>query len=226
MRIPARLLALVLALGAATPATAETAARFVSPALAQAERVAVAAYGPFRLLDEDTAALVEVTDERSPAAFRAMLRDHPGLATLRFIECPGTEDDRANLALGRMIRAAGLTAEVPADGSVRSGAVELLLAARTLRIDDRAEFAIHAWLDEDGYTASDYAPDSPENARYLAYYREMGMDAEQAASFYAMTNSAPFEDPRWLSGVEMRGWIASEGSAPRLAYLDLAPALN
>lgn len=239
MRIPARLLALAFALLAAAPAAAEAviyetveewtepaAARFVSPALAQAERVAVAAYGPFRVLDEDTAALVDVTDERSPALFRAMLRDHPGLATLRFVECPGTDDDRANLALGRMIRAAGLAAEVPAGGSVRSGAVELLLAGRTLRIDDQAEFAVHAWLDEDGYTASDYAPDSPENARYLAYYREMGMDAQQAASFYAMTNSAPFEHARWLSGAEMRGWIAAEPSSPRLAYLDLTPALN
>ncbi|HYD23377.1 MAG TPA: alpha/beta hydrolase [Croceibacterium sp.] len=228
-----------LALVCAAPAAAQTgvhetleewsepaAARFVSPALAQAERAAIAAYGPFRVLDDGTAALVDVTDERSPAAFQAMLRDHPDLATLRFVECPGTYDDRANLELGRLIRAAGLAAEVPAGGSVRSGAVELVLAGTRVSIADGAEFAVHAWLDEDGLSAADYAPDSPAHAKYLAYYREMGMDGDHAARFYAMTNAVPFEDARWLSGAEMRRWIDREPDAPRLAYLDLGPALN
>src|SRR5688572_32921422 len=203
------LFALLVALLPAVPAAAETA------------------YGPFRVVDESTAQLVDVTDEDSPAAFRQMLRDHPGLATLAFIECPGTYDDRANLALGRMIRAAGLAAWVPEGGSVRSGAVELVLAGASLKIDDGAEFAVHAWEDEDGHEASDYAADSPENGKYLAYYREMGMSAERAAAFYAMTNSVPFEEARWLDGAEMRAWIAAaEPAAPRLAYLDLGPALN
>jgi hypothetical protein len=232
-----RLLAfLCLALLPAIPAAAGTvayeevviervetgASRFVSPALARAERTAIAAYGPFRVLDEQTVALVGVTDETTPASFRAMLREHPGLATLEFIECPGTFDDRANLALGRMIRAAGLAAWVPEGGSVRSGAVELVLAGTSLRIDDGAEFAVHAWEDDAGYEASDYAADSPENRKYLAYYREMGLADPEG--FYAMTNSVPFEDARWLDGAEMREWIG--GQAPRLAYLDLGPALN
>jgi len=233
---------LFLALLPAVPAAAETvtyeviveewrepgASRFVSPALARAEHSALAAYGPFRVIDASTAALVGATDEDSPAAFRAMLRDHPGLATLAFVECPGTYDDRANLALGRMIRAAGLAAWVPAGGSVRSGAVELLLAGASLTIDDGAEFAVHAWEDEDGLEAGDHAADSPENRKYLAYYREMGMSPEAAAAFYAMTNSVPFEEARWLDGAEMRRWVAGEPAArePRLAYLDLGSALN
>jgi hypothetical protein len=111
------------------------------------------------------------------------------------------------MALGRMIRAAGIAAHVPEGGSVRSGAVELVLAGTSLTIDDGAEFAVHAWLDEDGYEATDYAADSPMNRRYLAYYREMGMDEGEAASFYAMTNSVPFESARWLDGREMRSWV-------------------
>jgi hypothetical protein len=201
------------------------ATRYVVPQ-ARAERPAIAAYGPFRVLDDRTASLVGVTDSMSPAWFAAMLRDHPGIATLRFVECPGTYDDRANLALGRMIRAAGIAAHVPDGGSVRSGAVELVLAGTSLTIDDGAEFAVHAWLDEDGYEATDYAADSPESRRYLAYYREMGMDDGEAASFYAMTNSVPFASARWLSGREMRGWVGRAASAaPRLAYLDLGLTL-
>jgi hypothetical protein len=101
---------------APTPTLAPApAARFVPPHLTMA-RQALASYGPFRVLDGKRAALVDVTDSRSPGQFAAMLRDHPGIATLELVECPGTEDDRANLKLGRMIRAAGLATHVPAGG--------------------------------------------------------------------------------------------------------------
>jgi len=48
---------------------------------------------------------------------------------------------------------------------------------------------------------------APENARYLTYYRQMGMSAEEATAFYAMTNSVPFEEARWLDAVEMGRWV-------------------
>ena len=86
-------------------------------------------YGPFRVIDGQTVALLGETDSRSPAHFARLLREHPGLARLEMVECPGTLDDRANLELGRMIRRARLSTVVPANGSVRSGAVELFLAA-------------------------------------------------------------------------------------------------
>jgi hypothetical protein len=90
---------------------------------------------------------------------------------------------------------------------VGSGAVDRALAGTSLTIGDGAEFAVHAWLDEDGHQATDYAADSFENRRYLDYYREMGMAEAEAASFYAMTNSVPFESARWLDGREMRSWV-------------------
>lgn len=245
MRI-ATFLAAVLTLGLTAPAAAQTyvyeevveewvetgTQRFVSPRLAEAEQSAVAAYGPFRVLDDTRAALVGVTDARSPAQFAAMLARFPQITQIEFIDCPGTYDDRANLAVGRMIRAAGLATVVPEGGSVRSGAVELFLAGASLDIADGAEFAVHAWMDDRGFSANDYAADSPEHAKYLGYYAEMGMQPVAAARFYAMTNSVPFEDALWLSGAEMRGWIGVEAPAtqiqqqPRLAYLDLGPALN
>ena len=206
----------------------QSATRFLVPPAEQAEHQAIAAYGPFRVLDEHTAALVGVTDGRTPAQFAAMLRDYPELARLDMIECAGTADDRSNLRLGRMIRAAGLATRVPDGGSVRSGGVELFLAGARREIDDGAEFAVHAWEDEDGKQAADYPASAPENAKYLAYYREMGMSAEQARAFYAMTNSVPFEQARWLGAAEMRHWIRQDGSraTPKLAYLDLPLALN
>lgn len=184
--------------------------------LPKALRGSIAAYGPFRVIDATRAALVDVTDERSPAAFRAMLGDHPGIVLIEMVDCPGTLDDRANLALGRLIHARGIATHVPAGGSVRSGAVELFLAGARRSADRDAEFAVHAWADEDGLEATDYPAEAPENRKYLDYYREMGLSGEAAAAFYSMTNSVPHDDARWLSGAELARWVA----------LDSAPALQ
>lgn len=221
LAVPAHAREPVATVGAETGST-----RFV-PARVAAERQAIAQYGPFRVLDTSRAALVGVTDSAAPAQFAAMLRDYPALAMLELIECPGTEDDRANLELGRLIRAAGLATRVSRGGSVRSGAVELFLAGTARHIDEGAEFAVHSWIDEDGREAEDFAPDAAIHQPYLAYYREMGMDEAQARAFYGMTNSAPFAAARWLDAAEMRQWVgAGEArSAPRIAYLDLQSAL-
>ncbi len=168
----------------------------------------IASYGPFRVIDAAHAALVDATDSRSPEQFAALLRDFPDVSELEMIECPGTEDDLANLRLGRMIRARGIVTHVPAGGSVRSGAVELFLAGRLRYADPGSEFAVHAWLDDTGRTPRDYAPNAPENRRYLDYYQQMGMDAAQARAFYAMTNAIPFESARWFGAEEMARWVS------------------
>ena len=167
----------------------------------------IAAYGPFRVIDNTRAALVDVTDEAAPDQFTAMLRDFPGIALLEMVECPGTEDDRANLRLGRMIHRLGITTHVPAGGSVRSGGVELFLAGARRIADPGAEFAVHSWADEDGREPGDYAVDAPENRAYLDYYREMGMSLSQAAEFYAMTNSVPNAEAKWLGAEDMAHWV-------------------
>ncbi len=168
----------------------------------------IAAFGPFRVLEPTRAALVGETDEASPAEFGAMLKAWPRIATLELVEVPGTEDDRANLKLGRMIRAQGIATHVPDGGSVRSGGVELFLAGVRHTAAPGAEFAVHSWADEDGREARDYPADAPENRAYLAYYREMGMAPAQATAFYAMTNSVPFDQARWLTPADMGRWVA------------------
>lgn len=151
----------------------------------------IASFGPFEVIDATRAALVAETDGRSPARLAAMLRAYPGIRTLELVDCPGTLDDTANLALGRMIHARGLATEVPSGGSVRSGAVELFLAGTVRHAAPDAEFAVHAWEDEDGRQPADFTPDAPVNRAYIAYYREMGLAPADAQAFYALTNSVP-----------------------------------
>ena len=167
----------------------------------------IASYGPFRVLDAGRAALVGATGEASPAQFEAMLRAYPGIALIEMIECPGTEDDGANLRLGRMIHARGISTHVPAGGSVRSGGVELFLAGKTRIADPGAEFAVHSWADEDGREAKDYPANAPENRIYIAYYQEMGMPEAKARAFYAMTNSVPNAQAKWLGSADIGRWV-------------------
>ncbi|WP_209348778.1 alpha/beta hydrolase [Pontixanthobacter sp. CEM42] len=228
----------------------EGADRFAASAPKSAQQSdAIATYGPFRAIDQDHAELVGVTDRASPADFAALLADFPALKTLKLIEAPGTDDDLANMKVGRMIRAAGIDTHVPHGGSVRSGAVELFLAGANRRIDDGAEFAVHSWIDAKGRQPQDFAMDATPNRMYLDYYREMGMTSDEAVKFYAMTNSVGYSDAKWLTAQDMRGWIgqkeatqtvfagatvkpvfmvtqdvASESEVkvqPRIAYLDL-----
>lgn len=187
-------------------------------------------YGPFRVTDDGRALLVGATDISTPEQFEEMIRDHPGVRQLDFIEAPGTLDDRANLRLGRMIREAGLTTHVPAEGSVRSGAVELFLAGTRRSMDDGAEFAVHSWQDKAGNEANDFGDDAAEHRRYLDYYRAMGFDDVQARSFYAFTNSVAHADALWLDARQMRGLLPPDArtwTTPRSidARAIAAPAL-
>lgn len=200
--------------------------RFIArPAATEMPAAALAQFGPFRVLDDRRAALVASTDAASPQAFAAMLAAFPGLEVIEFADAPGTSHDLANLKLGRAIRAAGLETHVPEGGSARSGAVELFLAGTRRTMDPRALFAVHSWRDEKGREPADFAADAPENRLYLDYYAEMGMRADEARAFYAMTNSVPHSGALWLEGTQMARWIAPAGDAPRTPAARELPAL-
>ncbi len=201
---------------------AEQTRYIAGPVRAASWRAAgIAQYGPFRVLDDTRATLVATTDAATPQAFAAMLAAHPRLAVIEFADAPGTDNDLANLKLGRAIRAAGLATHVPASGSARSGAVELFLAGTRRTIAPGALFAVHSWRDARGREPADFAADAPENRLYLDYYAEMGMSADAAREFYAMTNSVSHAEALWLEGADMARWIAPVDAAVR----ELSPVL-
>ncbi len=187
-----------------------TATRYAQPFVRRDSEVMLAQYGPFVVTSATEAAIVGPTDSFSPAHFDAMLRDFPQLSLLEMVEAPGTNNDIANLAVGRRIREAGIATHVPNGGSVRSGAVELFLAGAARTMDQGAEFAVHSWLDDHGREADDFAVDHPSHRLYLDYYVEMGMSEKRARDFYAMTNSVPHSEALWLGAHDLRPWLRSE----------------
>lgn len=160
-------------------------------------------FGPFRVIASDTVEMTGTVDSYTPAIFRQMLVRYPGIKRIEMLDCDGSVDEEANLKLARMIRRAGISTHVPAQGSVRSGAVELFLAGVRRTAHQDAEFIVHSWIDEDGREANDYPASDPVHAEYLDYYAEMGMPVPTAKAFYALTNSVPFAEQLRLSRGDM-----------------------
>lgn len=168
---------------------------------------AKASFGPFAVVDDTTIRMAGDVTSATPRQFAAMMAAYPNLKRLEMVDCPGSLDEEANLILARAIRGAGLETVVPSGGSVRSGAVELWLAGSTRRAAPDAEFGVHSWADETGREANDYPANDPVHAEYLGYYREMGMDDAKARAFYALTNSTPFDDVRYLTRDDMARFV-------------------
>ncbi len=165
---------------------------------------AIASFGPFRMVSPIKAELVGGVTTDTPARFAALLTRFPGLKLIDLVECPGSLDDDANLDLARMIRKAGIATHVPANGSIRSGGVDLFLAGVRHVADPGAEIGVHSWQDSDGREAKDFPADDPVHALYLNYYQEIGMSTEAAKAFYDFTNSAaPFDGLHVMSRAEM-----------------------
>lgn len=181
--------------------------RYAPAATLRALGHAKARFGPFSVIDGTTVRMAGDVTSATPRQFAAMLAAFPGLKRLEMTDCPGSLDEEANLILARAIRRAGMETIVPAGGSIRSGAVELWLAGVTRRAAPDAEFGVHSWADEYGREANDYPANDPVHAEYLGYYREMGLNDAKARAFYALTNSTPFDDVRYLTRDDMARFV-------------------
>jgi hypothetical protein len=178
-----------------------------APSIPTSKHFAAAHFGPFIVVAANRAELNGTIETNTPAQFRAMLRAYPALNQIDMIDCPGTDDDEANLIIARLIRKAGITTNIPDGGSVRSGGVELFLAGARRHAAPTAEFAVHSWRDEDGLEAEDYAANDAANLEYVNFYREIGMDADKAKAFYALTNSVPNDEALYLKPRDIAAYI-------------------
>ncbi len=165
---------------------------------------AIAQFGPFGVVDGSTVEMNGTIDSTTPAAFRRMIAAYPHIQTIRMIDCPGSVDDDANLALSRMVRRAGINTHVPKGGSIRSGGVEFFLAGVKRTIEPGAEFGVHSWQDEDGREATDYAANDPVHSAYINFYVDMGLNRDTARSFYNFTNkAAPADGVYYMKPTEL-----------------------
>lgn len=159
--------------------------------------------GTTRLEIEGTRAILRgVLGSRSHAQLDALIREHPEVRTLVLQDVPGSMNDEVNVHAGRLVRAAGLTTLIPANGMAASGGVDLFAAGVTRVAEPGARLGIHAWCCWRGKPAEEIERGHRAHAHQEAYFREM-MGARGIDFYYRTLEAAPFDDIHWMSRSEM-----------------------
>lgn len=150
----------------------------------------------------------------------ALLDRYPGVRTLVLSCVSGSDDDEANLDLGRRVSRSGLTTLVPdyaADASgqpirgfIASGGVDLFLAGRTRALGQNACVGIHSWSDSDGTEASQLDDDHPDHEPYFEYYEDIGF-TNGDDFYFATLDAAPADGMHFMTAGELVDWGIAPG---------------
>lgn len=163
--------------------------------------------GPFTVASADRAEITGNIGSDAPEHFETLLARYPRIWRFDFTECTGTDDDRATLKLGAMLREAKMNTHIPANGYAASGCVDLFMAGVKRSAEPGAEFLVHSWMDDIGLEPRDYEPDHPVHQKYIDYYIAMGMPKSLALSFYALTNSVPNDEQLRLTSEQVSKYL-------------------
>ena len=81
----------------------------------------------------------------TPDQVAALLAEHPALTVIELEVVPGSVDDEACLAAGRLVREHGLRTHLAADGEIASGGVDFFLAGVERTVEDGGLVGVHSW---------------------------------------------------------------------------------
>ncbi len=139
---------------------------------------------------------------------QALITDHPEVDTLILKNIGGSLNDAINMHTGRLIREAGLTTRVPADGEIRSGGVDLFSSGLVRQYETGSKIGVHAWCcTEDGKTADKLSRNHNAHNAQLIYFREM-LGTNLGAEFYFFTiEAAPFDDIHLMTQEETEHFL-------------------
>ena len=143
-----------------------------------------------------------VVDQQSYDQVYDVLNNNLRIGALVFTMVPGSVDDETNLALGRLLRQAGIVTYLPSRGTVASGGTDLFLSGVRRIVERGARVGVHSWTTGGPFepSAVSLPMDHPEHAKYLDYYRDMGIPED----FYWFTlRAAPPDGVHWMTEEEM-----------------------
>jgi hypothetical protein len=130
---------------------------------------------------------------------KKLFNAYPQIKLVVMQNVPGSMDDEINLLASREIRNRGIATHIPADGMVASGGTDMFLAGTKRTIELGAKLGVHSWSDGDK-GGNEYPRDHEEHAKYLGYYKEMGI----ASEFYWYTlDAADADDIHWMTESEI-----------------------
>lgn len=133
-----------------------------------------------------------------------LIAEHPEIDTLVLQSIDGSENDAVNVFTARLVREAGYTTHVPADGEIYSGGVDLFAAGVTRTAEPGATLGVHAWCcGPNGESAHELAQDDAAHDLQLAYFSEV-MGPVAGPKFYFFTlQAAPFDGIEAMTAAEL-----------------------
>jgi hypothetical protein len=120
---------------------------------------------------------------------RDIMANEPNVDTLVLTQVDGSENDEINVHTARLIRDAGWTTWVAANGDISSGGVDMFTAGVERYLEAGAFVGVHSWAGDDGSVGSDFPEDDPAHRSQLEYFRAMLGD-EAGPEFYFYTLEA------------------------------------
>ena len=145
------------------------------------------------------------TDDRSVAAVKKLMQEHPYVDTLVFKKMPGTSDADMNLRLARDIRRRGLNTHIEANSVIASGAVDLFLAGKKRTMECGALIGVHSWSVSGARSTIRISPQDMGTDRRQKYHEDFLTDMGIDPAFYAFTRAAAEpENIHYMSMDEIR----------------------
>lgn len=168
------------------------------------EEVLASDFGIFSIQDANTVIMNGVIGSNTPKHWDNFIIANPDISKMIMKDCPGSEDDEANLQAARKIRQQGVTIHLPADAEIASGAVDLYLAGTTRTRASGSKIGVHSWSDGGNNEATDFPIGHANHQPYIDYYIEMGFSQVDAEAFYYFTiNAAKASDIHWMTDAEI-----------------------
>lgn len=162
-------------------------------------------FGIFTSVNETTAKMNGVISTNTPTHFDNLIVRFPGLKTIQMIDCPGSEDDEANLKVSKKMHDKGIEFHLPSNASIASGAVDMYVGGIKRTREPGSKIGVHSWGAGPGEPiATSYPVGHAVHLPYINYYKSVGFTQKEAEDFYYFTiNAAPAESIHWMTEEEI-----------------------
>ena len=165
-------------------------------------------FGVFRVINDTTVEMNGVINGNTPAQFNTLMFSFPNIKTINMRDCPGSEDDEANLLVSRAMHQKGISFHLFSDSVIASGAVDMYLAGIRRTRDPGSRIGVHSWGNQPGEPIATALPrNHPLHQTYITYYVEMGFSQQESEDFYFFTiNAATAENVHWMTEAEITNY--------------------
>ncbi len=162
-------------------------------------------FGIFKSINATTAQMNGVISGNTPAHFDNLLIKYPNLKKINMLDCPGSEDDEANLKVSKKMHEVGIEFHLFSTSAIASGAVDMYVGGAKRTREQGSRIGVHSWSGGPGQPiATSYPVGHTVHLQYINYYTSVGFTQKQAEDFYYFTiNAAPAEDVHWMTEEEI-----------------------